>query len=229
MTFDLSPWLPSPPFGRQAVALALKHEEETVRKLIGYDAIPTTISMTTPALTSSTQDNNTDDDSDSDSENDTSGVSPSSLLQKKQPERKTRTQRNKEKNRSLRQYELHQRQKEKRFLKSIHNAPKVAKEIEKVATEQEIKRVALQNLIKQTKEEEDQQLTYAEAGVVPLTDELNGSLRMIKPKGVAVVEQVNSMVKSGDMMAKNRRRRRQGEYPFGPRKVKWIPKYKYGI
>jgi hypothetical protein len=208
--------------------LALKHEEEKVRKLIGYDGIPSTI-VSAPTSTSTTTGDNVSDDSDSDSDNGAAPPSSTSLLQKKQPERKTRTQRNKEKNRSLRQYELLQRQREKRFLKSIHHAPKVAKEIEQVATEQEIKRVALQNLIKQTKEEESEKLTYTEAGVVPLTDELNGSLRMIKPKGVAVAEQVNSMVRSGDLMAKDRRRRRQGEYPHGPRKVKWIPKYKYGI
>lgn len=198
----------------------IKHEEERVRQKIGYDQAPLNAVGTTDL------DNNHNSDSESEDE---SSQNKTSLLPKKQPERKTRAQRNKEKNRSKRQYELIQKQKEKKFLKSIHQVPKLVKEIEKEETEQEIKRNALQNLIKQTKEEEQNQLTYREAGVIPLSDELHGNLRQIKPKGLPVREQVNSMIKSGDMMAKGRRKRRKGENPHAGKRVKWIPKYKYGI
>lgn len=206
--------------------MALKHEEEKVRKSIGYDPI----TLHTLVSSESTERGEQDDDSGDDSEKEETLPSrKTSLLERKQPERKTKTQRNKEKNRSKLKYELYLRQKEKKFLKSIHNAPKLVKEIEKKMNEQEIKRKALQNLIQQTKEEESKQLTYSEAGVVPLSDELNGTLRQIKPKGIAVAEQVNSMVKSGDMMALGRRKKRKGENPFAGKRVKWIPKYKYGV
>lgn len=190
-----------------------------MRQTIGYDQTPLN------AVVSTDLDNDQTSDSDSDDESPRN----TSILPKKQPERKTRTQRNKEKNRSKRQHDLIQKQKEKRFLKSVHQAPKVLKEIEKEAAEQEIKRNALQNLIKQTKEEEKDQMTYREAGVVPLTDELHGNLRQIKPKGLPVREQVNSMIKSGDMMAKDRRKRRKGERPHAGPRIKWIPKYKHGV
>jgi hypothetical protein len=206
--------------------LALKHEEEKVRKSIGYDPITLHTLVSSEPTPENEQDGDSGDDSE---EEETLPSKKTSLLERKQPERKTKTQRNKEKNRSKLKYELYLKQKEKKFLKSIHNAPKLVKEIEKEINEQEIKRKTLQNLIQQTKEEESNQLTYSEAGVVPLSDELNGTLRQIKPKGIAVAEQVNSMVKSGDMMALGRRKKRKGDHPFDGKRVKWIPKYKHGV
>ncbi len=196
--------------------MTLKHEEEKLRKTQGFSS---TITI---------QEKSEHPESDSESDDDGNGNRSNNKLEKR-PEKLTQTQRNKLRKRKLLKYEQRLADREKFVLRGINALPYHISKIEKLEKQQEMKRNAMK-LLKKSREVEDKKaLTYQEVGVIPLTDELNGSLRQIKPKGIAVVEQVHSMVKVGDLMAKDRRERRRGEKPHAGKRVKWIPKYKYGI
>ena len=113
---------------------------------------------------------------------------------------------------------------EKKLATAINNVDKHLKTLEDEERIKESKR-ELKALQKQTKAD-PAALTYAEAGAVPLSDELRGSIRAIKPKGLLVVDKVNEMRESGELTARTRKRR-HFDNPHGARKVVWVPKYKY--
>ena len=72
-----------------------------------------------------------------------------------------------------------------------------------------------------------QTMSYDDVSTVPLTDELKGSLRAMRPKGVASVLQKATMLAAGDLMAKDRRKRRVYEKPHGAKRIKYVARYKY--
>jgi hypothetical protein len=75
-------------------------------------------------------------------------------------------------------------------------------------------------------EEENNRLRPYDISSVPLSDELNSSLRMIIPKGIAVKDYMHEMIDNGFMNAKRLKGFKPRDHPYLARKVKWIPKYK---
>ncbi len=117
-----------------------------------------------------------------------------------------------------------EKRKEKKLLAEISNVDKHLKTIVEEERIRESKK-ELKALQKQ-KKPDPAALTYAEAGAIPLSDELSGSVRTIKPKGLLVVDKVNEMRERGELTARTRKRR-HFDNPHGARKVVWVPKYKY--
>lgn len=227
----------------EALALTLKKQREDELK-----ARPVVdrkeLSELTKAFTSNESDSddsdnsdNDDDEDDDDDDSDGSGDDDDdddgvdangkkySKLPRRAREKKTRAQRNKERTKKMRLLEQKRANMEKKMLKSLDNVPELIKRIDK---EEEAKQ-AQKNLSKMLLQnaQDDSMLTYAEAGAVPLSDELRGSLRQVKPKGNVLVSQVAKMRETGDLMARDRRKRRAYEKPHRGERVVWIPKYKY--
>lgn len=207
----------------EALAITLRHEEEKVRKSLNFSS-PTTTSAIT-STTESEQNDNIGSDSESENENNNSLQLPK---KHRLPQKKTRAQRNKEKNRKLLRYQKAMQLKEQRLLNSINKIPKHLSAIEKKIEENEIKKKSIELLKKETEERLAKEMTYNDAGAVPLTEELNGSLRCIKPLGLAVSQQSIAMRAVGNINDRMKaRNRKKGEKLHPQKRVKWIPKYKY--
>lgn len=117
---------------------------------------------------------------------------------------------------------------EKQLLKELDALPRHVRDVE--AREKRLEdRRAFVTLLRQNAAEDAQneKMTYDEADSVPLSDELNGSLRTIVPKGRAIVDQTNAMRANGALMARDRRTRKTKEKPHAGKKVKWVARYKY--
>ena len=137
----------------------------------------------------------------------------------------TIAQRNKLRNRKFQEFEDLKEKREKKLLRDIDRAPEVLKHIE-----DDVSRAKRKREIKALQKSEDAvdstSLNYEEAKAVPLSDELHGSLRKITSKGLLINDKVNEMRNSGELIKRDKKRKRY-EAPHGPRKVVWIPKYKY--
>jgi hypothetical protein len=146
-------------------------------------------------------------------------------LKRKRPLPLTRAQRNKIKARNLAVHKKGKKKAEKDILKTIDVLPHVIRALEEDDKyKEEMKKL---RELKKKEALEDSSMTYEEAGAVPLSDELRGSLRSIKPKGSLLKGQVSRMRNTGDLMATDRRKRKTVEKPHAAEKIKWIPKYKY--
>jgi hypothetical protein len=163
-----------------------------------------------------------DDESDTEDEN---GVISYRKLSRRAREKKTKAIRNKIRSRNVAQYEEIQIKKNEVILKEIEALPQLLKAVEYEEKLAENKRELKK--LKKIKSDEKNNMSYLEASIVPLTDELKGNLRTIKPKGVPLYSQVESMVKSGDMVAKDSRKRKAYEKPHAGKRIKWFAKYKY--
>jgi hypothetical protein len=74
---------------------------------------------------------------------------------------------------------------------------------------------------------EEPSLKFHDLSTIPLTDELNNSLRKVIPKGIAVKDYMNEMISNGYVNSKRTKGFKVRDNPYLPKKVKWIPKYKY--
>ena len=198
----------------EALALELRHREKIQRESAKQLS---TITSTPQGL-----------EEDSDSENDgeaqsTEDVVSSQRLSRRKSERLTKAKKNKIRARKIAKNERAKLLDEKALLQSIDKAPIILKELE--AEEQ--RRNAEAELKQLTASTEETGMKYEEAGLVPLSDELRGSLRAMVPKGVAIKLVENGMRDSGMLMSRTRRARRSGETPHANKRVKWIAKYKY--
>lgn len=151
-------------------------------------------------------------------------LKPSSLTHRR-PKPLTRVQKNKKRLRSVIKQESLQEKVEASILKSIDRLPIVLKSIE--MEEEHRTAVKSANLLKKTVALDSTAMTYDEAGLVPLTDELSGSMRTIIPKGCCIVDRVKTMTRVGDVTNKSKRKRRAYEKPQTGKNIKWFPKYKY--
>ena len=109
--------------------------------------------------------------------------------------------------------------------KAIGSLPHLLRSIEAETKQQEARR-ALRD-VKQAEAHDDSAMSYADAGSVPLTDELSGSLRTMRPKGSMLQTAVANMRATGEVTVIDRRKRRKSERRFAQKKVKWVAKYKY--
>jgi len=138
----------------------------------------------------------------------------------------TRTERNKIRNRKAMAFDKSIRDQQKELLNSITNIPKILKEIRSDEQQNE-----LNNLLRQQQQHRElcmeKGMSYEEAGAIPLTDELDGSLRTLIPKGLPLQDQIIRMRNTGDLMRTDRRSRKVRDVPHKGKRVKWVAKYKY--
>jgi hypothetical protein len=208
----------------EAAALELQKKEKEAR-----DAIPVINfqAMQEDALVTGFSDDESSDEDEEDEDAD-DGVNSQlggSGLRSKIAKMKTRAQRNRKKRVNAAERERLMALEKKKLLKGIEAAPRLLKDLEV----EEKYRAHMKKLkeVKKQEAENSNALKYADAGMVPLSDELNGSLRLIKPKGSRIKEQTSNMVDAGKANAKDRRKRKAYEKPHQGKKVVWIPKYKY--
>lgn len=76
-------------------------------------------------------------------------------------------------------------------------------------------------------EDDNNHLKPFDVSSVPLSDELNSSLRKVIPKGIAVKDYMFEMIDNGYMNPKRKKGFSIKDHPYLAKKVKWIPKYKY--
>lgn len=163
-------------------------------------------------------------------------VGESSIVRKKKLKTKlTRAERNKIRARKDAEFALRKTQSAKELAKQLAMLPTIVKQIKKSdRTEKEAadaikKERAEAEALKAHQVKNHEVMSYREAGAVPLSDELGGSLRTIHIKqGLLLKEEIEKLETAGEINVFQRRRRRGGEKnPFAGKNVKWIPKYKY--
>mmetsp|Transcript_23040 Transcript_23040/g.33725 ORF Transcript_23040/g.33725 Transcript_23040/m.33725 type:complete len:336 (-) Transcript_23040:145-1152(-) len=201
----------------EAVALSIQHEEKLVRKNTAFDKVPQ-IANSVAWTESDESESESDDESDSGAEPGTRRTKPKEKL--------TRAQRNKIRNRNILQNERHKEREERDLMKDIEVLGRHVQSLEKEEKEREAHKEYIKAL-KEASAAEADGMTYDDAAAVPLSDELKGSLRAVKPKGIAVVDRTNAMRNTGDLMARDRRTRKKNEKPHAGKKIKWVAKYKY--
>jgi hypothetical protein len=171
-----------------------------------------------PAPTETTTPHSEDEDDEEGSVDDEAESSSKPRIR----DRLTRTQRNKQKNKKESAHQRDKLSKESDFLKSISKLPTIVKELDEDEKQRELLKEHKKKAIPSTSAE-----PTIDPSLVPLSDELTGSLRKIIPKGIALKVQSLEMTTKGMLMARDRRRRQKKDKPHGAKKVVWIPKYKY--
>jgi hypothetical protein len=174
--------------------------------------------------------NTGDPESDEDEEDDEANPNRNRLSRRLRS-KFTRAQRNKLRTRREENYGKNRDKMEADMLKSINTVPTILKALNvDKQVQQNRKAVAAAHAKEKLLQEQHMEttgMTYQEAGAIPLSDELQGSLRQMKPKGVLLNEEVSKLQKAGDMMEQDRRKRRKGEKPHGQEKIRWVAKHKY--
>lgn len=206
----------------EAFALELKKREEDKRKADGR-------LQSVPAIPVGQLDDeeDEDDEEEGDEEEDAAdGSRPLRGLSRRKSMKLTRAQRNKIRARNIAGFTASIEKGEKDIVRSIDNVPALLRDIaadeQRRETEKELRRL---------RDEEARlaagAMSYEEAGLVPLSDELGGSLRALLPKGVLIKTLEADMRKSGKLLAKDRRALRRGEKPHGGKNIRWVAKHKY--
>ena len=196
----------------EALALEIRHREKLHRESLTH---------LSNVVTSS---NGFDEDSEEEEDAEQpENVTTVRRLSRRKSERLTKAKRNKIRARNMANYGNLKAKEEQALLDSIEKASIIAKDLE----EEEQRRLAEAELKQLAKSAEETGMKYEEAGLVPLSDELRGSLRKLVPKGVAIKSAEYSMLEAGKLMSRTRRERRMGEAPYASKKVKWVAKYKY--
>jgi len=171
-----------------------------------------------------------EDDDSSEDESVSADGSPRTLSRKQKlalNHKKTRAERNKEKEKKAAARVRMQEAEVRALNKGLANVPQLLEAMQK--------KHALQAAAKQLKAsqktaqelEDAKALTYDEAGLVPLSDELGGSLRTLIPKGNNASVFQKGLIAAGEATSKDHRRRKVGEHPHKPKNIKWVAKYKY--
>jgi hypothetical protein len=203
----------------EALAIEIKKREEEARSRGPMD---TSLSELTKSVLVLAGD---DDDSEDEDGEDDHVVGRRKLSRRRLKGKLTKAVRNKQKARKLASYEHLQEGINKSILKSIEQLPMVLKSIE--ADEKRLANAKAFREAQKKKAAEEGALSFEEAVLVPLSDELRGSLRTILPKGCAVKDQARNMQVNGDLFAKDRRKQKTFEKPHQSKNIKWHAKYKY--
>jgi nucleolar protein 53 len=139
----------------------------------------------------------------------------------------TRAQLNKRRARKIAEFEKLNLKKNESIIKSINQLPFLLKQMKKAEKLKKEEKLALEK----TKQEyllksQQNSLDYHEVSSVPLSDELQGSLRRLIPKGIAVKNQVHVMRTEGHLMKTDRRVRTRLEKPHKSRRMHWHLRHK---
>jgi hypothetical protein len=140
--------------------------------------------------------------------------------------RLTTAQKNKKRAMKLAQQELEKLKKQEHILDTIEQIDNYQAELQTEEEKSKVKKEIREQLIAAKKQMEETSLSTQDVPTVPLSDELNGSLRTIVPKGIAVIDRTHSMIKAEKLHAKSKQLRKHGENPHGAKRIKWVPKYK---
>lgn len=170
-----------------------------------------------------------DSNSEEDDSDDESGANTKQKIPRKL-QKLTKAQKNKKRAQKAAKFAASLEETEKQKKIDIHRIKRIKQEVTQEAKDAEaqrkLKEVLEQQKAQEAEEDRVKRLKDYEISSVPLSDELNGSLRQIKPKGVPVVDQMQSMISAGETRAAFERKRRAYEKPHGSKRVKWFAKYK---
>lgn len=205
---------------QEALTLASTLEQEKRKKdEREKGAMDTTVSEFTKSLIKA--DSDSESDSDDESED---GTVELKLIRDKQKEKMTKAQRNKQRRHKETLHQHVVEKASKRLLADLDSLPSVLKSIRREEAKTKAKSKKKSNIVV-----EEPVLTYLGAGTIPLSDELHGSIRQLMPKkNCLLAEEIEKLQANKEITVQGRRRRRGGEKnPYGPKKVKWIPKHKY--
>lgn len=148
----------------------------------------------------------------------------SSIIAHQQTKPLTKAKKNRKRAVAIAEYNRYRKRSEVTILKEISNIAEISRKVQSEESKQEMKRkirsVLQKNLLDQSA------LSYREAGLIPLSDELNGTLRAIIPKGSRLKDQVMSMISCGNATEVGWRKRRAYEKPHGARNIKWYSQFK---
>lgn len=204
-------------------------DNENKSKSLAKYAVDSNKLKTMTAVLLDENDSGDSEDEDSDLEsNDEDGNSSGA----KKPRQKvlTKAQRNKRRARRQAEHEARRAAVEKKKLLDIvvvkHIKKNIAQENAEHAVQRKIKEALEIERKRAEEEEKTKRLRAYEVSAVPLSDELQGSLRAMKPKGAPSLDAMQSMIASGETRAAFARKRRAYEKPHGAKRIKWVPKYK---
>lgn len=200
----------------EALALTLKKQEEVKKN----SKLNTDMSDLTKSLLKEDS-----EDSDSDLEDEKDETSYKNKKSRKESRKMTRAERNKQARKSVATFEENRKNEVKDLNKQLDAIPQILKSIDEEDTY--ISQMKLLNKIKKEEALDFTSMTYDESGLVPLSDELNGSMRKIIPKGSSINGQVAQMRENGDLASRDRRKRRAYEAPHKQEKLVWVAKHKY--
>jgi nucleolar protein 53 len=201
----------------EALALEIKKRERELRDRKPVNVMPVT-------RQEDEVNDSDDDDEDDDDDGGADGISQSAK-KAKMKEKKTRAQRNKERRRKDQEAERSVEQSEKRLLKDIEKLPALVQSIEKeerkVASLRLLRKVQAQSAVDETA------MTYEEAGAVPLSDELSGTLRRVIPKGSGLNSTVTKFKSTGAIQFRDKFKRHKGDNLHTRKRVVWVARHKY--
>lgn len=204
---------------KKAAEIAAKEKDNT---LAAFRRVEETVVDTNFQGDFSEDEDDSDDDADDDGEDGEGGTRKS-----KQSKAKTTAQKNRKRERNV-VLNMEQKAKvEQKFLNSLNTVPDILSKMDKRA-KRAAKAKELAEATKKVVDEENRRaLSYDEAGNIPLSDELGGSLRTIIPKGVAVRERVARMRDDGQLIEKRKKGiRKTDRSHHKSSNVIWHPKYK---
>eukprot|EP01039_Chlorochromonas_danica_P009020 gene9020-9955_t len=178
--------------------------------------------------------NDSHDDSDDDEQEEDGDKeeehSDSNRKEKVRPSKLTRAQRNRQQQLRSQAAHLVKKKREARLLASIDQV----KQINRLIDQEEAKREQ-EHALRQLQASSSSSSTSGGSGAavldvnqVPLSDELHGSLRLVKAKGVPLRDAVQSLISSGQANSQQRLGRLKRAHPHKGKKIKWVAKYKYG-
>ena len=199
----------------EAVALEIKKKEADLKN----------ISIETVTINRDIETYSVNDEEASDDDNSTTKI------RRSKKEKLTRAQRNKIRGKKEKNFKLQKEEVEKSILHSIDVLPQILTTIDQKdgKIEQQRKMRQVQKKLKEQKEKTAVYMTYQEAASVPLTDELTGSVRTLRPKGMILRDTAHKMKTLGivgESLSDKRMRKRKGDKPHSERNIKWHAKYK---
>lgn len=179
-----------------------------------------------------------DEDSDSDSDDtgsdsdDTDADDANNQINPRSSRQKvlTKAQRNKRRARRQAEHEARRAAIEKKKALDLIVVKHIKKNLKQEEAEQAAQRKIKEALEVERKKAEEEEKTKRlrayEVAAVPLSDELQGSLRAMKPKGAPTMDTMQAMIASGETRGAFERKRRAYEKPHGAKRIKWFAKYK---
>ena len=202
----------------EALALEIKKREKDMRN-------SKAITLGLSELTKSVLIDSDYDSDEEDEDEDGGGEGEGGSRKRKIKDKKTRAQRNKERKRKDIDSVKALEQMERGVLKSIDSLPHILRSLD--AREKKAQALKALREVQALSAKDETALTYEEAGAVPLSDELGGSLRRVVPKGSSLNSAVTKVRQSGGFLMRDKFNRKKGDTLHATKKVKWVAKYKY--
>lgn len=168
-----------------------------------------------------------DDDDDNDNNNNDDSSSPL-VVRPKSKSKLTRAQRNKIRLRKQRDTQTLKEQTDRLVLRSIDGLPRLLSSLQDKETKLDLRRQIKQTQtdLRLAKKTVVPYMTYQEAAAVPLSDELSGSMRTLRPKGTLSLSLEDMKTRGVLPLSDKRMKTKKRDKPHAERNVKWHSKYK---